>query len=101
MHADLLHLIRNFTLENSVILFVAAALYFMMEFKSKWSTSSFSFLIWLKQNWYNLVINGLAVLLYFLYSESVTAAEAAMMGLAPNWAIDTFMDLREKWKAKK
>lgn len=93
----LLQLSANFTLENIIIIALSALLYFFMEYKSKVGDHSFSFLIWIKDNWYNFIINIIAVLIYFMVVDDVTKVECVVIGLAPNYLVDKIMDLKAKF----
>lgn len=93
-------LLTNFTPENIAMLIFGTILYFTMEFKAKSSEGKFSPLYWLKDNWYNLVINLAAIGAYFTLQDSVSKEEAFAVGFAPNYIVDRLVDLKKKYFSK-
>lgn len=92
---------KNFTPENTLLIIFGTILYFVMEFKSKRSDASFSFVVWLENNWYNLVINLAAIASYFIMIDSVGKLESFAIGFTPNYIVDRLVEMRNKYLEKK
>lgn len=88
---------KGLTPENTLLILFGTILYFVMEFKSKQSDASFSILIWIKNNWYNLIINLVAIASYFILVEDISKLESFAIGLAPNYIVDRLMEMKKKY----
>lgn len=92
---------KNFTPENVLLILFGTILYFVLEFKTRKDTQGFNAVTWLLDNWYNLVINLVAIAAYFILVDKVGKLESFTIGLAPNYILDRLVAMSQKYTANK
>ncbi len=76
-------------------------LYFGLEFKSKgFKWADFKGAFWVKDNWFNLVLSGLAIYTYVYIKDGISKEIAFAIGFAGNKAIDYLQDLKDLYFKK-
>lgn len=88
--------VAAFSWQAVVIYLGTMVLYFLAEFKTRSSNSTFSLGYWIKDNWINLTASAVLFIIYNAANEAVQSGVLIMFALATNYALDIVQSLQTR-----